>query len=76
MGIFLIWVIGVVCFGAYAFYCYGRTRERYTFEEMIVPIIFGILFWPIVLPLIVPGFILFKVGKFFYELGEKHREEK
>ena len=69
MGIFLIWVIGVVCFGAYAFYCYGRTRERYTFEELSVPIIFGVLLWPFALILAIPGYIFFKIGKFFYTLS-------
>lgn len=78
MGILLIWVIGVVCFGAYTVYRYGRAeeRDRYQFEELSVAIIFGILLWPIVLPLAVPIYFLIKLGKFFYELGEKHKEEK
>lgn len=78
MGIFLIWILGVAGFGAYALYRYGRTeeRDRYEFEEIAGLIVFGILFWPIVLPLTVLGFILFKVGKFFYDLGVQRREKK
>jgi hypothetical protein len=78
MGIFLIWILGVICTGAYALYRYGRTeeRDRYAFEELSVPIVFAVLLWPTVLPLAVPGYLLFKTGEFFYNLGVKHREKK
>lgn len=71
----LIWLIGVFVAGAYALYCYGRTKYRYSFEEAWPIIIAGILLWPLALFLSVPGYILYKIGKFFYNLGEKHKEK-
>ena len=72
----LIWLIGVFVAGAYALYCYGRTKYRYSFEEAWPIIIAGIFLWPLALFLSVPGYILYKIGKFFYLLGDKHREKE
>lgn len=71
-----IWPIGIFVFGAYALYCYGRTRERFSYEEAAPIIIAGILLWPFALILAIPSYIFYKIGKFFYTLGVKHRETK
>lgn len=44
-------------------------------EESAFPIILCIVFWPVTVPLAAVAFILYKIGRFFYDLGERHKNK-
>jgi hypothetical protein len=74
----IIWITVTAILGAFALYWYGRGNIdlQYEMEENAPSIIACVVFWPVTIPLAAVGFVLYKIGSFFYNLGERHKDEK
>jgi hypothetical protein len=77
MSAFIIWVVGMAILGAFALYWYGRSNSdlQYEMEDSGGAIAFLIVTWPLTIPLAAVGFVLYKIGRFFYDLGERHKNK-
>ena len=74
---FAVHLVVAAILGAFALYWYGRSNYslQHIMEEVAPGIAACIVFWPVAVPLAAVGFVLYKIGRFFYNLGEQHKDK-
>ena len=75
---FAVHLVVAAILGAFALYWYGRGSYslQYEMEENAPGIIACVVFWPVTVPLAAAAFVLYKIGRFFYDLGARHKDKK
>jgi hypothetical protein len=78
MTAFVIYVVVAFVLAAVAAYMYGRIdpdARDHLWEELSVPVVLFVIFWPVVLPLALIGAAIFFPLRWIYRLGERSREK-